>query len=363
MNLFIRTRIAPYRVDFYNALHTRLGMRMCFYHRQGKDQSFDLDDLERRCLFRPVYLKGVSLGGDSRYLCTGLRKMIVREDPELVIVPEFQLPLFQLWMIRLLYGKRYRIVSMCDDSLDMIEQDNDFSFLHRFLRKLAPRMLDGIIVPHPGVRDWYRQRFGIGTWMPIMMDEGKARERYASLLPVSRTYVDRYGLRGRKVILFVGRLVALKRVDLLLDAFSRIRRDAVLFVVGDGPEAERLKKQAEELFLDVVFTGRLEGDSLYAWYNLADVLALLSSREAFGAVVNEALLGGCRVVVSCHAGASCLVDAGNGDIVKSEDPEEVRAALERQMDLSEPFCGSLRPSRMPVLFDDMMDRMVREILA
>lgn len=33
-NIFIRTNIAPYRVDTYNALNERLNMRMCFYHRK-----------------------------------------------------------------------------------------------------------------------------------------------------------------------------------------------------------------------------------------------------------------------------------------------------------------------------------------
>ena len=359
MNLFIRTSIAPYRVDFYNALHEGLDMQMCFYHRQAADQHFDQKWLESLCRFKPVYLKGIRMGSDSRKVCFGLWNLVRKAHPEVVIVPEFQLPLYQLRLIRFLQGKRFRIVSLGDDSLDMIRRRNDFSGLHRGLRAWAPRLLDGIIVPHPGVRDWYREQFGIGTWMPIIGDETLMRERYEALLPRSREYVERYRLEGKKVVLFVGRLVELKRVDLLLEAFSRVEREAVLVIVGDGPEKESLEERAGNG--RVIFTGRLEGDDLYAWYNVADVLALISSQEAFGAVVNEALTAGVRVVVSDHAGASCLVDGTNGEVVTGDSPEDVRNALERQMDLAGLHDGRLRPDLMPVRFKEMIDQLMKSL--
>ena len=359
MNLFIRTSIAPYRVDFYNALHEGLDMQMCFYHRQAADQHFDQKWLESLCRFKPVYLKGIRMGSDSRKVCFGLWNLVRKAHPEVVIVPEFQLPLYQLRLIRFLQGKRCRIVSLGADSLDMIRRRNDFAGLHRWLRAWAPRLLDGIIVPHPGVRDWYREQFGIGTWMPIIGDETLMRERYEALLPRSREYVERYRLEGKKVVLFVGRLVELKRVDLLLEAFSRVEREAVLVIVGDGPEKESLEERAGNG--RVIFTGRLEGDDLYAWYNVADVLALISSQEAFGAVVNEALTAGVRVVVSDHAGASCLVDGTNGEVVTGDSPEDVRNALERQLDLAGPHDGRLRPDLMPVRFKDMIDQLMKSL--
>ena len=359
MNLFIRTSIAPYRVDFYNALHEGLDMQMCFYHRQAADQHFDQKWLESLCRFKPVYLKGIRMGSDSRKVCFGLWNLVRKAHPEVVIIPEFQLPLYQLRLIRFLQGKRFKIVSLCDDSLDMIRRRNDFSGLHRWLRAWAPRLLDGIIVPHPGVRDWYREQFGIGTWMPIIGDETLMRERYEALLPRSREYVERYRLEGKKVVLFVGRLVELKRVDLLLEAFSRVEREAVLVIVGDGPEKESLEERAGNG--RVIFTGRLEGDDLYAWYNVADVLALLSLQEAFGAVVNEALTAGVRVVVSDHAGSSCLVDGNNGEVVTGDSPEDVRNALERQMDLAGPHDGRLRPDLMPVRFKDTIDQLMKSL--
>ena len=361
MNLFIRTSIAPYRVDIYNALHERLNMRMCFYYRQGADQQFDEGALAKRLSFAPTYLGGVRLGRDSRKLCTGLCKLVKEEAPDLVIVPEFQPVLYQLLLIRLFRRKKFRLVSMCDDSIDMIERKNDFSRLHRFLRSWAPRLVDDIIVVAPAVQAWYRKHFGKGLLMPIIMDDRKARPYYEELLPRSAALVEEQGLQGRQVLLFVGRLVALKQVGRLVEAFSSMEGDSVLVIIGDGPERARLEQLAAASGKDVRFTGRLEGDALYAWYNIGQVLVLPSAQEAFGAVVNEALLAGVRAVVSDRAGAACLVTPENGAVVSVDAPDAFREALDTQLAASIPFDGILRPDLMPYGFESMISRLIDDL--
>ena len=361
MNLFIRTAIAPYRIDFYNALHTRLGMRMCFYHRVGSDQRFNLESLEKRCVFHPTFLKGIRLGADSRKICFGLGRLVRIEKPDLVIVPEFQIPLFQMRLIRRLSRKKFRIVSMCDDSIDMIRRDNDFSGLHRFLRNWAPRLVDEIIVVSPAVQAWYQEHFGKGLLMPIMMDDRKTRAYYDELLPRSAALVEGQGLQGHRVLLFVGRLVDLKQVDRLIQAFSSMSGDDVLVIIGDGPERERLEQLAAASGKDIRFTGRLEGDELYAWYNVGQVLVLPSAQEAFGAVVNEALLAGVRTVISDRAGAACLVTTENGAVVAVNDEKAFRDALEKQLLAARPFDGTLRPDLMPYDFETMVSRLIDDL--
>ena len=78
-----------------------------------------------------------------------------------------------------------------------------------------------------------------------------------------------------------------------------------------------LKNLCKELNINdrVWFKGKLSGDELYAWYNLAQIFVLPSSFEPFGAVVNEALVAGCYSIVSKHVGASCIIEKGiNGEI-------------------------------------------------
>lgn len=361
-NLFIRTNIAPYRVDTYNALNDQLGMKMCFYAREGKAQNFDVDALEARCSFNPVYLRGITFGGMNRKLCFGLWKLLCNESPEVVIVPEFQISAMQVLLFRWLTRGKYKVVSMTDDSYDMIVNNNDFTKLHAWLRKHFAKNLDDFIVVTPQVEQWYQQHYGKGIWLPIIMKEDEAVVNYERIHPISRKYVEQYGLEGRKVLLSVSRLVDLKNLHRVIDAFGKTMSDAVLVIVGDGPDREALKKHALQVGKQIIFTGRFDGDELYAWYNIASVFILASYLESFGAVTNEALLAGCRVIVSERAGSSCLVSESNGEKIDPMNVENMAEAIDRQMALAAvPSLLMPRQSLMTVSFEERINNLVNKL--
>lgn len=361
-NIFIRTNIAPYRVDTYNALHEQLGMKMCFYEREGDDQKFDVDSLEARCSFKPVYLKGKKFGSMNRKWCYGLWKMLRKEKPEVVIVPEFQISAMQVLLYRWMTRSKYKVVSMTDDSYDMIANDNDFTKLHKWLRDHMAKYMDNFIVVTPQVEQWYQEHHKKGIWMPIIMNDTKAVDNYEKLLPMSMKYAIQNGLKGKKVLLFVGRLVELKNLSRVIEAFGKTAVDATMVIVGDGTEREKLEAQANAINKEVIFTGRFDGDMLYAWYNLASVLVLASYQEAFGAVTNEALLAGCRVIVSERAGSSCLINESNGEIINPMEVDNIAAAIDRQMSLAAiPNLETPRKSLMNVSFEERIDNLVKKL--
>lgn len=363
-NIFIRTSIAPYRVDTYNALHTKLGMKMCFYHREDKSQKFDVAALESQCAFEPVYLKGLSLGSVNRKLCFGIWRLLRREKPQVVIVPEFQLSALQVLLYRRLTGRRFKVVGMVDDSYDMIANGNDFTRLHARLRSWFPKHYDDLILVTPEVEQWYQARFGKGIWMPIIMDDKRMEEYYASILDKSAALAEQYVLSGKKVLLAVNRLVELKNLHRVIEAYGKANEDSVLVIVGDGPERKALEDAAARIDKRVVFTGRFDGDELYAWYNLASAFILASYQEAFGAVTNEALLAGCRVVVSRNAGSSCLVDGSNGELIDSMDTDGIAAAIDRQLALAAvPDLKTARKSLMSVSFGERISNLVDKLSA
>jgi glycosyltransferase involved in cell wall biosynthesis len=133
--------------------------------------------------------------------------------------------------------------------------------------------------------------------------------------------VRRYGLEGRRVLLYVGRMAGNKRIDLLVEALAQIKRQfpgARLLLVGDDRSAPAFREvmalaqdRAEDLGVlqDVVWTGMV--DDLPAHYRLADVFVTASLHEGFGLPLIEAMACGVPVVAS-HAGAMPWVigDAG-----------------------------------------------------
>ncbi len=143
----------------------------------------------------------------------------------------------------------------------------------------------------------------------------------------------RYGLDARRrIILFSGRLVPVKRVDLLIDAFARLaaqRPEWDLLIVGDGPLTAELRRSAEVLGPRVKWTGFLEQNELQLAYHAADVLALPSDREPWAVVVQEAMAAGLPVVASDVVGAAeeLVTDGHGGRIFAKGNVEALWLAL------------------------------------
>ena len=139
---------------------------------------------------------------------------------------------------------------------------------------------------------------------------------------------------GPRRILFVGRLVARKGVDRLLEALATIAdREWRLEVVGFGPERDPLERRAAELGLSdrVEFLGRVSSDDLVAAYRRAACFVLpatLDERadtEGLGVVLLEAMSYGVPVVATRRGGIVDIVEDGCTGMLVEDEP----AALAR----------------------------------
>jgi glycosyltransferase involved in cell wall biosynthesis len=141
-------------------------------------------------------------------------------------------------------------------------------------------------------------------------------------------FFEKFGASNGEVrLLYVGRISREKDLDLLADAYRRLRKDGLpvqLFVVGHGPYSEALAKTLPEAF----FTGYLKGKELAAAYASADIFVFPSTTDTFGNVILEAQASGLPVVVSDSGGPKELVaDKGNGLITRSHDVEHFTRAI------------------------------------
>ena len=356
--LIFHPTIAPYRIDYFNYLAKAYDTRICLQYWNLKDQTFDYQKIYDRFAFEPIYLPEGSIWS----LCKAVRAQIKDFKPDIVLTCEYgAVTLVSLWH-RILGKKKYKLVVMTDDSYDMVSEDEDFTARHRKARQLIAPWVDNVVVVSPQVEQWYQDRYKKGVWMPIIVDEKLAVPNYERLLPLSREYVIRYGLKGKKILLSVSRLVDLKNLHRVIDAFERVETEATLVIVGDGPERTALEEHAKKVEKEIIFTGRFDGDELYAWYNIANVFILASYKEPFGAVTNEALLAGCRVVISKKAGSSCLVTDDNGEQVDPMDEERIAAAIDRQMKMADmPNLNDARKNLMGVLFEERLMNLLRSL--
>jgi glycosyltransferase involved in cell wall biosynthesis len=105
----------------------------------------------------------------------------------------------------------------------------------------------------------------------------------------------------RPTVVYFGKLIEQKGVEVLLDALGGI--DARVVVVGFGPERARLEERASRNDVDALFTGPLEHRHLRHLLAFADACVVPSVfPEAFGMVAAEAAAAGCPPVVARHSG-------------------------------------------------------------
>ena len=224
---------------------------------------------------------------------------------------------------------KFKVISMCDDSYNMVANKDDFSKIHRIARNFVVPKLDDLLLVDKRVVDWYQQHYSKGIWLPIIRDEKKEIEEYKKVLPISNELNARFNLKGKKVLLFVGRLVGLKNIDGLIDAISMTKEDFITVIVGSGEEKERLQELAQKTGKEIIFAGHYEGEELKAWYNISDVMVLPSHKEAFGAVTNEALIAGNYCIVSEAAGSSCLINKNNGVLINPKDIDDIAKKIDK----------------------------------
>lgn len=134
------------------------------------------------------------------------------------------------------------------------------------------------------------------------------------------------------LILFLGKLTPRKRVDVLVDAFARLRHPQARLVIAGNDMGTRqvLMSQVSRLGLDerTTFCGLLRGrDRLEALAD-ADVVVYPSEDEIFGLVPLEALLAGTPVIVGGDSGCAEIVRGiAGGTIVETGDVEALATAL------------------------------------
>lgn len=145
---------------------------------------------------------------------------------------------------------------------------------------------------------------------------------------------------GRRRLVFCGRLIPLKRVDTLLDAFAMVateRPDWDLVVIGDGPLREELGARVPAgLRSRVKWTGFLSGSrDIASVYRACDALVLPSDFDQWALVVNEAVAAGLAVITSDVVGASeDLLRAGvNG---RTFPPRDTARLAEAILDVTDP---------------------------
>jgi glycosyltransferase involved in cell wall biosynthesis len=218
-------------------------------------------------------------------------------------------------------------------------RDVVFSFKpYQIVVSWSLKRLDRIICVSKSTQERVLER-GIPHWKTAVIPNGitiknhQTKGRTDSPEPAKR-FVEKaiaQPIDGKTILLTVGRLVARKGVNYfireVLPGIVRSEKEAVYFVVGEGPHQSAIEQSIGELGLDshVVLFGRVDKDLLSALYRIADIFVMPNipvegDMEGFGIVTLEACLECLPVVASdlegikdaiTHGENGCLVDVRN----------------------------------------------------
>ncbi|OQW68022.1 MAG: hypothetical protein BVN34_09495 [Proteobacteria bacterium ST_bin12] len=118
-------------------------------------------------------------------------------------------------------------------------------------------------------------------------------------------------------VLFVGRLIDLKAVDILIDAVGLCKEAVKLTILGDGPLRQKLENYAQNIAPNKVeFLGMVPHAQTNQYYDNADIFVLPSVRECGGAVVLEAMARGLPVIATAWGGPMDYITAESGYLVE-----------------------------------------------
>ncbi len=154
-----------------------------------------------------------------------------------------------------------------------------------------------------------RQSFSLYQYNEVVVNYGTAAPD-VDLEIARQDFLNAFPrLRGKRLLLFLGRLHEKKGCDLLINAFAAIRSSAPMHLVIAGPWADEvyllhLKRLAATAFgsdgeeMPITFSGMLTGNLKWGALSAADGFVLPSHQENFGIAVVEALACATPVLVS-----------------------------------------------------------------
>ncbi len=212
-----------------------------------------------------------------------------------------------------------------------------------------------------GVADFSAEVVGLNPAKLVVIPNGVDADLFAQATPADMTSFEIPA--GSRVLISIGRLERQKGFDVLLDAVASLNPlpdDVYFVIVGDGPDSDNLRKQAERCHLTnrIRFPGRRDDvPNLLA----ASTALILSSRwEGMPNVVLEAMAAGLPVITTRVEGISELIHDGvNGLIVAPDQPGELATAILRM--LSQPdFCRSAGPKSQSIVAKELTNQVMAD---
>jgi len=231
-------------------------------------------------------------------------------------------------MIKSIYGIGY-IVTVHGTDIFNATIDRRYFVLTR----QAVERAEQIIAVSPHTKKWFLKVYGKKLLKKTrIIAHGIDAEQYSQDIS-TKSIEEKYKIKGKKLIVFVGRLTKEKGLEYLIRAARKIK--AEIFIIGDGTYKDYLANYTELVNATNVhflgYFGQRNSNQLKQFYQKASVFVLPSVvDESLGLVVLEAMAAQTPVVASNKGGIPLVVKDGyNGLLVRARSAKAIACAINK----------------------------------
>jgi glycosyltransferase involved in cell wall biosynthesis len=329
----VRNAMAPYVHPLFEMLSHHLDLIVYYY--SGESSGIKWDLWPRNYDYRYKTLPGISLKtsiGDQNLNLSIITELILNK-PHVLILEDYTSPTtwFALAIAKLLK------IPLIYWTEGVKEHKSVLGAITRPLRILFVKKSNAVVVPGRLSKN-HVISLGANAEKVFIAPNAIDNELFIKL---SRRYQLRkeelkgqLELKGKVVILYVGRLVEEKGVRSLLEAYGKLKSEIngiTLVIVGYGKLYNALQKLCRTKKIDdVIFTGAVvDYKQVIRYYSMADVFVLPTLGDVWGFVINEAMACGLPIISTkaCQAAMEMVQPNRNGLIVNEAEEEELYEAL------------------------------------
>jgi len=323
---------APYREPVFAELASRAGIELKVFHASTghADLGWQATPSSKRA-YDHVFLENYMPERGRRlpavgYLSLGLPAELTTFRPDYLIVYGYnQLSQWLAFRYAMTHHVPFALRSDSNVHLDRSETWQS-SIRRRLLHQLVRRA--HAVLPVGSANRMYWEKYGAEESQIFMAPYAIDNQKVAGLVGERPIPDPSAPLR----LLYIGRLLPRKGVDLLLEAFNPFveTNPATLTIVGDGPERARLESmQTPKAREQTKWRGKLPNEEAMRSMREADLFVLPSRYEPWGLVVNEAMAAGLPVVAHREVGSAIdlIEDTVHGWILPHLSADAIHDAM------------------------------------
>lgn len=329
----IHNQPSPYRLPFFEEISKSHDLEVLFFQDpESKGRNWE-NKVAKKYTFKHRYFNSITINlfGKTIFFTPELYKKLLIEDFNIIIASDDFPSIFTLFfsfMIAKVKRSKYGIWTALYPNQHIISGKNILNIIY----KLVLHSYRLFIYPFSDFILCYTKN-ATSLIRSINANTFQLVQAYPREL-VQHTSVCRNIHNPNKNILYVGRLIRRKNIGFLIESFMKTSsKNWNLILIGDGPDKKRLQQLARD-DNRIYFTGFLSGYKKYQYFQNAAVLVLVSDKDSWGLVVNEAMMFGLPVILSENVEAKEMVN-GNGFVIRQNSEKQLIEAFHQILDFPE----------------------------